>query len=107
MLRGFIPRPLRWLGAGVVPRLYMRLLLRPSEADDIGIRPVHAHRLLKALLHVLPWLWLRPWKTVDRRDRDVHAAISRRLFQGLIDRTWNGEVCFFVPASLADLRRLA
>lgn len=107
MLRGFIPRPLRWLGLGVVPRLYMRLLLRPSEADDIGIRPVRAHRLLEALLPVLPWLWLSPWKSVDRRDRHLHAAISRGLFQGLIDRTWNGEVCFLVPASLADLRRLA
>lgn len=107
MLRRMIPRPLRWLGLGIVPRLYMRELMLPQECKEIGLRPVRGHRLLRQLLHHLPSLWLRPWQGADRRDWHVHAGLSRLIFQGLIDRTWSGEVRFLVPESLADLRKLA
>ena len=106
MLRGLIPRPLRWLGLGVAPAFYMRELLTEEECARVGIPRVHGHRRLRALLALLTRLGLGP-RATDARERHVHAAISRAIFQGMIDRAWNGEVRFRVPSTLADLRRLA
>jgi hypothetical protein len=33
--------------------------------------------------------------------------VSRLLFQGIIHRSWHGEVAFQIPDSLAEVRKLA
>jgi len=76
---------------------------RSTCASRSPRRSARGHRLLRALLALLTRVGLGPHAT-DARERHVHAAISRAIFQGMIDRTWNGEVRFRVPATLADAR---
>jgi hypothetical protein len=34
-------------------------------------------------------------------------TVSRHLFQGMINRTWDGQVTFLIPDTVADVRKLA
>lgn len=107
MLRRMVPRSLRWLGLGLVPRLYMGELLRRSEVAQIGLTRLPGHSLTWWLLRRCPWLWRKPWQDIDRIEASLDGSLGRVLFQGMIDRERNGEVRFLVPDTLADLRKLA
>jgi len=37
----------------------------------------------------------------------VDDTVSRLLFQGMINRSWHGEVTFLIPDTVADVRKLA
>jgi hypothetical protein len=65
---------------------------------------VLGHRLLKALLLRLVRLSHRAIDDVPAR---LDSSFSRLVFQGLINRSWHGEVTFLIPDTIADIRRLA
>jgi hypothetical protein len=104
MMRQLMPAPLRWLGLGSAPQVYLVALLGPADAARVGVAP--AHPLLEHLVLKLPRAWQRLWNAT-LPDHQVHADWSRRFFSVLIDRAWGGEVRFSVPEHLRDLRRLA
>lgn len=104
MMRQLMPAPLRWLGLGSAPQVYLVELLGRADAARVGVAPVHP--LLEHLVLRLPRAWQRLWSGA-LPDHRVHAAWSRRFFSTLIDRAWGGEVRFSVPEHLKDLRRLA
>jgi len=104
MLQDLMPRWWRLLGLGVVPRIYMLDLIGEEGCARVGIEPVFGHRLLKALLLRLVRLSHR---VIDSLPASLDETVSRQLFQGMINRTWDGQVTFLVPDTLADVRRLA
>jgi len=104
MLQDLIPRAWRLLGLGVVPRIYMQDLIGAEGCARVKIPPVLGHRLLKAALLGLVRLSHRAIDDVPGRADE---SVSRLLFQGLINRSWKGEVTFLIPDTLADIRRLA
>jgi len=46
-------------------------------------------------------------RAIDDVPGRADESVSRLLFQGLINRSWKGEVTFLIPDTLADIRRLA
>jgi hypothetical protein len=104
MLQDMLPRSWRAVGLGIVPRIYMQDLIGREGCSRVGIRPVPGHRLLKALLLNLVRFSHR---VVDAVPSRVDETVSRLLFQGLINRSWDGEVTFLIPDTMADVRKLA
>jgi hypothetical protein len=104
MLQDLIPRAWRLVGLGVVPRIYMQDLIGADGCARVKIPPVLGHRLLKGVLLALVRLSHRAIDDVPGRADE---SVSRLLFQGLINRSWKGEVTFLIPDTLADIRRLA
>ncbi len=104
MLQDMIPRAWRLVGLGVVPRIYMQDLIGEEGCARVKIPPVLGHKLLKSVLLTLVRLSHRAIDDVPAR---VDETVSRLLFQGLINRSWKGEVTFLIPDTLADVRRLA
>lgn len=99
---------LRRLGAGLVPRIYMQQMLGTDGLVLRGVPPVRFHLLTSLVLLGGLKLWTAFGAWLDRRTgRHVHEVLSQAFFQGLIDRTMDGEVCFLIPERLADLRALA
>jgi hypothetical protein len=107
MMQQMLPRLLRWLGFTIIPRIYMNDLLGREACARVGIARVRGYPLLKWLLHHLPILWMQSWKAWDAGDPAMHEALSHLIFQGMINREYNGEVTFMIPETLADLRQLA
>jgi len=104
MLQDLMPRAWRLAGLGVVPRIYMQDLIGAEGCARVGIAPVVGHSLLKAALLALVRLSHR---VVDDVPARADETVSRLLFQGMINRSWHGEVTFLIPDTVADLRRLA
>lgn len=104
MLEGLMPRWWRLVGLGVVPRIYMQELIGPEGCARVGIAPVLGHRLLKGVLLRLVRLSHR---VIDVLPTRLDDSVGQHLFQGMINRTWDGQVTFLIPETLADVRRLA
>ena len=104
MLKDMLPRSWRAVGLGILPRVYMQDLIGSEGCARVGIRPVLGHGLLKALALGLVRLSHR---AVDAVPARVDETVSRLFFQGMITRSWDGEVTFLIPDTLADVRRLA
>ncbi len=104
MIQDMLPKILRAVGLGILPRIYMNDLMTPEECARVDIRPVVGHGILKWLLYRIPG-WLQ--KVADVAPGHSADALSRMLFQGMITKAWDGHVHFLVPDSIADLRRLA
>lgn len=99
MLRTMVPRPLRWIGLGVAPRLAMQELMGPAACARVGIAPVGGHGFLK-------WLITMMHRVLFPRRAAGHHRLALIIFQGMIGRAYGGEVTFTVPATLADLRTM-
>jgi hypothetical protein len=104
MLKDLLPRSWRALGLGILPRIYMQDLMGPEGCARVGIRPVFGHGLLKRMALAVVRLSHR---AVDKVPERMDDTVSRLFFQGLINRSWKGEVTFLIPDTLADVRRLA
>jgi hypothetical protein len=104
MLEDLMPSWWRKVGLGVVPRIYMQDLIGAEGCARVGIAPVFGHRLLKAALLRLVRLSHRAIDVVPARLDDT---VSQHLFQGMINRTWDGQVTFLIPDTVADVRELA
>jgi hypothetical protein len=103
MLRDLIPRLLRWLGLGAMPRIYMYDLMGDTACGNLGIAPVPGRGLLKWLLLKVVGVWQRG---IDRLPDRAVEAFSRIIFQGIINRQYGGQVQFLIPDSIAGLHRL-
>ena len=106
MMRRLLPWPLRWLGLGLAPRVYLVRLLGEAGAARVGVTPLPSHAALAWLVLRLPVIWHRFWNAATP-DRKAHARVSRLFFRVLIDDAWGDEVRFSVPEHLSDLRKLA
>jgi hypothetical protein len=106
MLVDLVPRPLRWLGMAIVPRLYMQHLIGVKGCLRVGIEPLLGIDILKRFTVDAASLLLRPF---DRGDspRTPHNRWSRALFQHMIDDQYGGQVTFLMPQDLQDMRKLA
>ena len=100
--------PLRWLGIGVVPRVYMQQLLGADGLVQRGITPVRHHALTRWTLFTLLKLGTRITARGDRDGlRQFHERLSEEFFQGLINRSFQGGVTFLIPERMADLHAMA
>ncbi len=106
MMEALMPRWLRMPGLKVLPRIYMQELIGPTGCARVGIQPVTGHNILKRLLGLIPGLWLKSWHVLFQDDYHLHEAFSQMIFQNMIDRDYNGQVTFAVPATLAQLRAM-
>ena len=104
MMQALIPRPLRWIGLGVVPAIYMEDLLSPEALARVGGKPVAGHRLLKRFLVWLPRVLQR---AEDEFPGHVAERFGQLVFQGMIIRSRGGEVTFSIPDSIKELHKLA
>lgn len=104
MLQDLMPRAWRLVGLGVVPRIYMQDLIGAEGCARVGIARVIGHPVLKAVLLALVRLSHR---VIDDAPGRYDETVSRLLFQGLINRSWHGEVTFLIPDTISDVRRLA
>jgi hypothetical protein len=104
MLKDMLPRSWRAVGLGILPRIYMQELCGTEGCARVGIPPVMGHGLLKKAALALVRLSHRAVDTVPESADDT---VSRLFFQGMINRSWDGEVTFLIPDTLADVRRLA
>lgn len=103
MLRDMIPRPLRFLGLGLIPRIYMTELMGDEGCRRIGITPVWKYAHLKRILMKIHDL-LKPLEHFNERD---HIRFGQTIFQGMINKAYDGRVTFEVPTTLREVRRIA
>ena len=104
MMQELIPRPLRWLGLGALPAIYMEALMTPEARARVGVPPVRHHHLMKAI-----FLWLpRVFQSLEDKV-SPHAAehFGAVVFQRMIDRNRGGEVTFLIPDSVSEMLELA
>jgi hypothetical protein len=106
MMRDLLPRWLRVLGFGALPKLMMVRLLGPEAAARVGVTRQPGHYILEWLLLVAPLAWHKLWGELTP-SHAAHNAVSRLFFQTLIRRAWGGEVTFEVPYSKQGIKNLA
>jgi hypothetical protein len=106
MMRRLVPRPMRWLGLGSAPQVYMLRMLGEEAAARVGVERLRRHTWTEWLIMLLPELWQRLWNNLAP-EKEAHDRISRLFFRTLIVGAWGEEVRFLVPQSLEDLRKLA
>lgn len=106
MMRGLIPFPLRLLGLGAAPTVYLLRLLGDEAAARVGVVRLPGHAWSEWLAMKLPVLWQRLWQAV-LPEQEAHVRVANLFFRKLIVRAWGSEVIFSVPERLSDLRKLA
>jgi hypothetical protein len=102
MLVGLIPRFLRFLGFGVIPRLCMTELMGGEACTHLQIRPTRFHPILRPLLLNLHRL-IHPSGKGHGSD---HERLGMILFQGLINASYGTPVGFTVPLDLQQMREM-
>lgn len=106
MMAGLIPWPMKALGLGSAPTVYLLRMLGPEAAARVGVQRTARHLWCEWLAMRIPVLWQRLWRHVAP-EKEAHDRISRLFFRALIVGAWGEEVRFLVPENLADLRKLA
>ena len=106
MMRHLVPWPLRLLGLGSAPRVYLLRLLGEEAAARVGVTRSPGDRWTEALAMRLPVLWQHLWQALEP-EREAHDRVARLFFRTLIVGAWGSEVRFSVPEDLRDLRKLA
>ncbi|MDB5898746.1 MAG: hypothetical protein JWP22_2547 [Ramlibacter sp.] len=106
MMTRLIPWPMRLLGLGSAPTVYLLRMLGPEAAARVGVRQKIRHVWCEWVALTLPILWQRLWRSLTP-EKEAHDRISRLFFRTLIVGAWGDEVRFSVPQSLRDLRKLA
>ena len=96
MMLQLIPRPLRGLGLGIVPRIAMAQLMSPEALARTGIPPVKGHRLLAALFTAGLHLFYGFWRGMPF---DVVQVTSHFMHYEMIKIGRGGEVNFQIPTS--------
>lgn len=91
------------VGFSVFPRIYMQKLNGVPGVERLGLRPVRLFLISRFVLTELPHVWYWFW---GRRDRSVHAELSRWFFQALVDRSFKQGVKYLVPTDIKDLETL-
>jgi hypothetical protein len=99
--------PFRRLGVTKVPRVYMQRMLGAAGLIQRGVEPIPGHPIMQWML-LTP---LRVWTWIGSRAdgsgwRHFHDRLAEVFFQGLINRTLDGEVTFLIPERLQDLHAL-
>ena len=102
MMRDLIPRRLRLLGLGRLPRLAMQELLGEAGMRRVGVRPAFAFGLQRGFFDALVRL-------VQRFGGGVHehfvGNVGLLVFQRLINVELGGEMRFIVPEDLQMQRQ--
>lgn len=104
LMRHLIPWPLRLLGLRALPRIVMMELLGEEGMARTGIAPITGHPLLRGLFALVLRL---VQGAMDDGPSHVAERLGHLVLQDMIDKSRDGEVTFLVPASLADMRKLA
>jgi hypothetical protein len=99
MMRSMIPWPLRLLGLGFAPLIFMAEVMTGEELARVGVTPLVGHRAIKAFLSRV----VRLGQDLGE-DTRFEARLARRLLQGMVDVDRRGEVPFSIPFSRYDLR---
>jgi hypothetical protein len=101
MMRLMVPKPLRWIGRGIVPHIAMTELLTPEEMARTGISPLPGHGILKAFFTVSAHLFYGFWNNMPP---NLVQVTSHLMHKEMIKIGRGGEVTFEIPASLENLR---
>lgn len=96
-----VPKRLRRLGHGTMPRVAMAELLEPAELARIGMSPVAGHRFMKALFTVSIHLSYGLWRGLPRR---LEYALGSLLYNSMVRQSRGGTVEFVIPTSVDTLR---
>lgn len=104
MMTDLIPRWLRRLGFGAVPRIAMTELLSEEELARVGLKPITGHEIVKGVLtvglHVL--FGLRRWVAPN-----FLWLASQVILHEMVRESHGGDFEFTIPTTLADLRSSA
>ena len=106
MMRRLIPWPMRALGLGSAPTVYLLRMLGEEAAARVGVVRTRENAWCEWLALRIPVAWQRLWRSAAP-EQVAHDRISRLFFKTLIVGAWGEEVRFMVPESVADLRQLA
>ena len=106
MMRRLVPWPLRLLGLGSAPKVYLLRMLGEEAAARVGVARGRSHFWVELLAMRLPVAWQHLWQALEP-ERKAHDRVARLFFRTLIVGAWGGEVRFSVPEDLRDLRKLA
>lgn len=104
MMVQLIPGWLRLLGFGAAPRMLMAELLGPKGMAQAGVEPVLGHRLVRWMVHAVLRLTQRE---LDRGPTFLAAGLGKLMFRDLVRVSWDGEVTWLVPDSVAAANKLA
>lgn len=95
-----IPRLLRWGVAPKVPLVLTEDLLGMAGMRRVGLEPVgFGHRPAEWLLKLLTWVDHEMFTPA----KSAHGRFAALMFQGMIDRSFGGEITFAVPIDRDDL----
>lgn len=103
LLERMIPKRLRLIGFGKLPRIYMNELMGREACDRIGIDKVFGHFILK-------WVLTHLHKIIDFFDPDHKRSkegLARIMFQEMINIEYGGSVTTTIPRTLADLESMS
>lgn len=106
MMTGLIPWPMRLLGLGSAPTVYLLRMMGEEAAARVGVVRTARHVWCEWLAMRLPVLWQRLWNDIAP-EKEAHDRISQLFFRTLIVGAWGEEVRFLVPENLSDMRKLA
>jgi hypothetical protein len=105
MMKQLIPRSLRLLGCGHLPRLLIQEALKPPAMALVGLRawPAPLYGLLKLVYLDLPILVDRVLHNLTPNRQGYFAGI---ILRKLVRIGRGGEASFFIPDSVAALKAL-
>jgi ER-bound oxygenase mpaB/B'/Rubber oxygenase, catalytic domain len=101
LMEHLIPKVLRRLGFGVVPRIAMTELLSKEDLARVGFQPMTGHKFAKALFSAVLFLAYGLW---SRMSPDFLWILCDLMHKEMIQEGRGGTVTFTIPTCLADLR---
>jgi hypothetical protein len=102
MLHGQIPKLLRFLGFGILPRLLMQELMGAEACSRLRIMRLPGQAILK-------WILSRIHALVSPEARalgPIEERFGLIFFQDMIDRAYDGTVTFTIPLNMRQLKTM-
>lgn len=105
MMKGLIPKPLRWLGCGLLPRLLIQESLTPPSMALVSLTALPA-----PIFGLLSLIYLDLPLFVDRLLHQLtpnrHGYFARLLLQDMVTIGRGGQAEFFIPGSVVAIKQL-
>jgi hypothetical protein len=98
MMEKFIWPPMRLLGFGFAPRIWMAEMMTEEEMALVGVKPLIGHQSIRAALKGMLSLGQ------SAGHHWVFAVLARQILQGLVDLNRGGQATFSIPFSKLGLR---
>jgi hypothetical protein len=101
-LKKLVPRWLRLLGFGFLPRIAMMDLMGSESCARLRIRGVTGHTLLRIFLLNLR----RLLNVFEKAPHPDHERLGMIFFKNLIKQAYDGRVTYTVPTDIAQMKEM-